>query len=212
MLDSARQTVLEYAKRSYEEKLFQGTSGNLSIYDRESGCMAITPSGIDYTIMQLDDVVVMKLDGTVLEGSKKPSSEWRMHAAIYKGREDVTAVVHTHSPCATAFSVVGKDIPVILIEMVPFLGGNVRVADFVMPGTEELGDEAVKAMHNRTCCILENHGVVAVGKTMERAHIVAVYVEDAANIYSRANAIGEPRVIPDDILRKMRAKYNLPED
>lgn len=212
MLESMKQEVLNYAKQSFSEKLFAGTSGNLSVYDPQSGVMVITPGSVDYMSMQLDEVIVMKLDGTVLEGVGKPSSEWRMHAAVYREKADVRAIVHTHSPYATGFAVVNQEIPVILIEMLPFLGGNVRVASFAIPGTDAVGTEAVKALDNRLCCLLQNHGVLSIGPDMLHAHKTAIYVEDAARVYTYAKRLGEPIKIEGDLLRRMREKYHLPAE
>lgn len=212
MLDQAKKIVLDYAKRSYQEGLFAGTSGNLSVYDREAGLMAITPSGIDYTTMTLEDVVVMDLDGNVAEGARKPSSEWRMHAKVYAEKPEAAAVVHTHSPYATSFAVNHEEIPVILVEMLPFLGGAVRVADFAIPGTDKVGEAAVTALHNRLCCLLANHGVLAFGRNMERAHISAVYVEDAAKIYALAKTSGTPQLIVGENLALLKEKHHIAED
>ena len=128
-----KQELLETAKKLYKEKLVAGTSGNISVYNKKTKEMLITPTGTDYEMMVLDDLVVMKLDGTIMEGHNKPSSEWKMHAKVYVEREDVGGVVHTHSPYATGFAVCNEGIPVILIEMIPFLGGDVQVAKFDMP-------------------------------------------------------------------------------
>ena len=125
MFDEMKKTVLWHAKQAYKEKLFAGTSGNLSVYDREADVMAITPSSLHYGLMQEEDIVIMRLDGTIVEGSRKPSSEWQMHQVIYQNKPEVRAVVHTHSPYATSFAVNHKEIPVILVEMMLFLGGSV---------------------------------------------------------------------------------------
>lgn len=198
-----REQLLEMSRRAYGQALFAGTSGNLSIYDRESGLMLITPSSVPYETMEKDDLVLMKLDGEVVEGTNRPSSEWRMHAVIYQEKEVVSAILHTHSPYATSFAVNKQEIPVILIEMVPFLGGSVPVAEFALPGTESVGEEAVKALAGRNACLMANHGVLAVGTTLEQAHIRAVYVEDAAKIYSLALSNGETYEVPEKFVQIM---------
>lgn len=189
-IQEMKQAVCSWAKQSYAEKLFAGTSGNLSVYDREQNAMVITPTSVAYETITPEDMVVLQLDGTVLEGKFRPSSEWRMHAAVYESKPEVNAILHTHSPYATAFAVNNKGIPTILIEMVPFLGGDVPLAQFALPGTKEVGTEAVKALQDRTGCLLANHGVLTVGATLEQAHIRAVYVEDAAKICSIAMSNG----------------------
>lgn len=201
--------VRETALVCYHEGMFAGTSGNLSVYLREEGVMAITPSSVSYETMTPEQVVIMTLDGEVIAGVR-PSSEWRMHAQVYKAREDVNAVVHTHSPYATSFAVVSEEIPIILIEMVPFLGGSVSVAKFAVPGTDDVGIEAVKAIGRKKACLLENHGVLAVGKSLEAAHTSAVYAEDAAKICFFARQLGVPHSIPEDAVAAMKQKYNIP--
>jgi len=189
-IQEMRQAVCAWSKQCYAEKLFAGTSGNLSVFDRERGLMVITPTSVAYETITPEDMVVLRLDGEVLEGKYRPSSEWRMHAAVYEAKPEVSALIHTHSPYATAFAVNNRNIPVILIEMVAFLGGDVPLAKYAMPGTRAVGDEAVRALEDRGGCLLANHGVLAVGDSLERAHLRAVYIEDAAKICSIAMANG----------------------
>lgn len=207
--DQMRKRVQEIALKSYMEGLVAGTSGNVSEYSHETGIMAITPSNVDYKLMKMEDVVLMKLDGEIIEGEFKPSSEWKMHAEIYKNLKHVNAVIHTHSPRATSFAVVHEAIPVILVEMLPFLGGDIPLADFALPGTSKLGGEAVKALKNRNSCLMANHGVLAIGENLEQAYIRAVYVEDAATIYHYARQLGNPYLVPNDAINTLKKKYNL---
>lgn len=185
-----REAVCGWARQCYAEKLFAGTSGNLSVYDRERGLMVITPTSVAYEHITPEDMVVLRLDGEVLEGMYRPSSEWRMHAAVYEAKPGVAAMVHTHSPYASAFAVNNRGIPVVLIEMVVFLGGDVPLARYATPGTRAVGDEAVKVLEDRGGCLLANHGVLAVGGSLEQAHLRAVYIEDAAKICSIAMSSG----------------------
>ncbi len=192
-IEAVKQDVVRIAKQGFDQKMFAGTSGNLSAYLREEDLMLITPTSLRYEIMTADDVVSMKLDGTVLDSRRKPSSEWRMHAAIYELFDGVDAVVHTHSPYATAFAVVNEPIPAILIEMIPFLGGDVPCAPYAAPGSHELGRVVVDSLRTgRNGCLMSNHGVVTVGKDLEQAYIRAEYVEDAAMILHHAKQIGTP--------------------
>lgn len=211
-IQDMKQIVLEISKQSFEEKLFAGTSGNLSVYNPESGLIAITPSGVSYTTMQVNDILIINVEGKVIEGTNKPSSEWRMHTTIYQSRPDINAVVHTHSPYATGFAVANKAIPAILVEMIPFIGGDIPVAEFGYPGTAELGHSALRVLHNRYSCLLANHGVLAIGKNIERAHICATYTEDAARICAHAQAVGEIKVIAKDVQNAMRRKYGIQEE
>lgn len=195
-LTELKRAVLLTAKRAYEEKLMAGTSGNMSVYDKASGNMFITPSSYDYSIMEEKDIVVIDLDGNLVEGIHKPSSEWKMHAELYKNLPEVNAVVHTHSPYATSFAVTHKEIPVILIEMIPFLKGSVEVSPYAVQGSAEVGLNAVPILKRKNACLMANHGVVAVGETMEQAYINSVYVEDTAKIYHMALSTGTPVEIP----------------
>lgn len=205
-IQEMKQQVYNWTKQSYSEKLFAGTSGNLSMYDRESKIMVITPTSIPYETIQVEDMVAMKTDGTIIDGHYKPSSEWRMHAIVYDSKEEVNAIVHTHSPYATSFAVINKPIPCILIEMVPFIGGDVPLAKFAMPGTDGVGIEAVKALEERNGCLMANHGVLAVGKDLAQAHIRAVYIEDAAKICTLANVNGTPIVMSDENIATMKGE------
>lgn len=204
--EETKKILLNMTHRSYEEALFAGTSGNLSVYDRKKETMIITPSSIPYETMKEEDLVLMKLSGEIIEGRHRPSSEWRMHAAVYKEREDVGAVVHTHSPYATSFAVNREPIPIILIEMIPFLGGDMLVADFAMPGTEDVGREALKVLKGRNACLMSNHGVLAVGENLEQAHIRAIYAEDAAKIYSLAKSNGQVKEVPGEFVEIMKSR------
>lgn len=202
--EQMKQQLLAYTHQSYREQLFAGTSGNLSLYDSKGGIMAITPTSTDYETMELNDIVLMKLNGDIVEGTNRPSSEWRMHAAIYERRSEISAIVHSHSPYATSFAVSHEDIPVILIEMVPFLGGDVPLAQFALPGTVEVGLEALKVMDDRNACLLANHGVLAVGANLSQAHIRAIYVEDAAKIYHFAKCNGTAHCVPEKLVQIMK--------
>ncbi|HEY9054067.1 MAG TPA: class II aldolase/adducin family protein [Rectinemataceae bacterium] len=202
-----KENVLENTLQAYEEGLFAGTSGNLSILDETGTRMAITPSSFRYEKMKLEDIVVIDaVSGSVIEGKHRPSSEWRMHAAIYRGVAGCRGVVHTHSPYATAFAVVGMPIPVILIEMIAYIGGDIPMSGFELPGTEELGAIVAAALKDRNACLMANHGAVAVGATLDQAHLRAIYVEDAAKIYSLALQAGKPAQLSDAAIAAMRKR------
>ena len=191
-LQVLKQEIVDRSLQAFREGLFSGTSGNMSCCLREEGRMLITPTSVRYDVMRAEDIVVMRLDGTVLEGRLPPSSEWRMHAAIYEKKPGVSAVFHTHSPYATAFAVNRQTIPAVLIEAFAFLGGDIRCADYATPGTREVGLNALPALEGRMGCTLANHGVLAVGKDLRQAYLNAEYVEDVARIYSLARAVGTP--------------------
>ena len=187
-----RRQIVEKSLQAYRAGLFAGTSGNMSAYCRAENIMYITPTSVRYETMKPDDVVAMRLDGTILGGEKQPSSEWRMHAAVYRAFPDTGAVFHTHSPHATAFAVVHRPIPATLIEMHFFLGGDVPCAKYARPGTDVVGENAAAVLAGKGGCLLENHGVLAVGRDLDEAYLRAEYIEDAAKIYILANTLGTP--------------------
>lgn len=194
-LSEQKQDVLRTAKKAYEEKLMAGTSGNMSVYDSENKWIIITPSSYDYSIMEEKDIVVIDMDGNVIEGIHRPSSEWKMHAELYKNIPEVKAIVHTHSPYATCFAVNHQEIPVILIEMIPFIKGSLEVSPYAEQGTAQVGLNAVPILKRKNACLMANHGVVAVGTDIDKAYINSVYVEDTAKIYHMALSVGTPKVI-----------------
>ena len=194
-VEQMKQRVLKVAKDCYESRLMVWSSGNVSEYDSEAGVMAITPSGLLYDNLTQDDIVLIRLDGSIVEGKHKPSSEWKMHSEIYASLPEVHGIVHTHSPFLTAFSIVRRPIPGVLVEMSTLLKGGISVCGFAPNGSVELGEYAAAALKTSSVCIMSNHGAVAVGKDMMEAHKRAVYAEDAAKAYYYALNLGEPVII-----------------
>ena len=198
--------LVKQSQQAYLDKMFAATSGNLSVYDRETGRMYITPSSFPYMEMTPEDVMVIDLDGNIIEGPHKPSSEWRLHAAVYRAKEEVSAVEHTHSPYATAFSINNLAIPVVLYEMVYFLGGAIPCAEGAIPGTDAVGENCVKVLDDCHGCLMANHGTLAIGNTLARAYTRAVYIEDAAKAYSLALSHGPVRVVETEEVNKILGK------
>lgn len=190
-LNALRQEIVDRSLEAFHEGLFSGTSGNMSVRVAPDE-MLITPTSVRYDVLRAEDIVRMKLDGTVLEGALKPSSEWRMHAAVYRAYGETNAVFHTHSPYATAFATVRRSIPAVLIEARIFLLGDIRCADYATPGTAAVGENAVPALEGRGGCTLANHGVLAVGKDIGEAYLRAEYIEDTAKICTIAGTLGTP--------------------
>ncbi|MDU7114794.1 MAG: class II aldolase/adducin family protein [Peptoniphilus harei] len=191
-----KKLLVAYGKKLLDKKLVAGTSGNLSLRGQADE-IYITPSGMDYLEITEDDIVKINFMGEILEGDKKPSSEWMMHVEIYKNYPKYNAIVHTHSPIATAFAVSRKKIPLILIEMKPFLGGEIEVVPFKPSGSLELAKSLIPYLKKSNSCLLANHGVVSCGKDIESAFLSAEYVEDAAKIYYYSLNIGEPKIIEE---------------
>lgn len=203
---SIQSQLVQTSQRAYREKMFAATSGNLSVFDRKSGKIYITPGSFPYEEMTPEDIMAIDLDGNILEGKHSPSSEWRMHAAIYRADKRVNAIVHTHSPYATAFAINHMRIPAVLYEMVFFLGGDIPVAEGAIPGTPEVGENCVPVLKERNGCLMANHGALAVGDTLDRAYTRAVYIEDAAKAYSVALTHGKTYEIGAEAENEIRAR------
>jgi L-fuculose-phosphate aldolase len=146
-----------------------------------------------YDTLETTDIVALELDGTPFPGERrKPSSEWPMHAALYRARSDIAAIVHGHSPAATAVACLGRELPAFHYMVAMAGGSNVRCAGYAMFGSEELAEAAVEAMQDRWACLLAHHGLLAAGHSLERALAVAREVEFLADIYLRLLPLGEP--------------------
>lgn len=204
-----RAAIVEACRWLVAAGLVQGTSGNVSV--RHRGAMLITPSGVPYERMSPEDVVEVPLegDGTRYQarGGNVPSSEWRFHFDILRARPDVGAVVHTHSPYATAFAICREEL-VAAHYMIAAAGGpTIRVADYATYGTQELSDAALAALEGRSACLLANHGVIATGPTLERALWLAQEVEVLARQYAIARTIGRPVILDDAEIARVVEKF-----
>ncbi len=188
----AKQEILSTAMQAVASGLMAATSGNFSVFDSSQSCIIITPSGYPYDQMTPEDLVVIDLAGHVLDGFRKPSSEWKMHAEIYRAVPSVSAIVHTHSPYATAFAALRREIPCCLIEAQLFLGGRIEVAAYASQGTADVGRSCIPILTRKPVCLLANHGVVTTGADLAQAYTNALYVEDSAKICQLAMSIGEP--------------------
>ncbi len=197
--DDARAAIVDACRRLEAEGLVAGASGNVSVRlppadGRE--LLAITPSAVPYRVLRPEQVLVIDLDGAVVEGDGAPSTETPAHLAVYRARPDVGAVIHTHSLYATALAVAGQEVPLILDEQPVLLGGPVRLAEYGTPGTEELGRRIVEALGDRRAVLVRNHGALGVGRDLEEALIVVALVERIAKVYTLARLLGEVRPLP----------------
>jgi L-fuculose-phosphate aldolase len=188
--EALRSAVARAAREMSRSGLTRGTSGNVSA--RAEGGMLLTPSAVPYGEMRTRQVVLADLDGRVLEGEGKPSTEWPMHAAIYQARPEVGAVVHAHSTFCTTLAILRRDIPAFHYMIALAGGDSVRCAAYATFGTSELADNAVAALADRRACLLANHGAVALGASPEAALELAVELEGLAELYWRALQIEEP--------------------
>jgi len=185
--------------------LSTGTSGNASV--RSEAGFIITPTGVDYDDLHGDSLVEMDLNGTVVNGALKPSSEWRFHRAIYASRPEVNAVVHVHSPYATGIACTRKGIPAFHY-MIALAGGDcIRCAEYATFGTEALSDNALAALRDRKACLLANHGQIAVGGDLQQALTLAEAVENLAQQYWISTVFGEPELLDADEMRVNLEKF-----
>jgi ribulose-5-phosphate 4-epimerase/fuculose-1-phosphate aldolase len=177
--------------------LVTGTSGNLSAREPDTARVIVTPSGVDYDALGPDDLVAVELNGRPIGHSLVPSVDTPSHLAIYRARPEVNGVVHTHSPYAAAFSVVGEPVPSLLLEAAGFLGGSVRLVDRLPPGSPEAVLRLVAALAGQRAVLLPNHGVMAIGETLPKAFHAAVAVEEGARVAWLARQLGRARSVPD---------------
>ena len=202
-----RAGVVEGARAVFRKGLVETGEGNVSMRVPGRDELLITPTFNRYDAMNEDDVVHLSFDGKELTRGKPASTEYRLHVAIYKARPRAQCVIHTHSPYATMLSVVRKKIPVLMEEMIAFLGGEVEVAEFTPAHTEELGDKAVMALRTSNAVLLANHGTVVCARNMECAVKSAELVEKMAMLYWGASLIGEPTAIAERDLSRFRAYF-----
>ena len=181
MTDEARATIVEMGHTLIAKKLVAGSWGNISCRV-DAASLAITPSGRAYETLMPEDVVIIANDGTVIDGRHIPSSELKVHTAIYEVYPEAGAVIHTHSIYASALAAMHQDVPAIIEDIVQIIGGRVQCAEYAMCGTQELAENAVKAMRGRKAALLANHGAVCWGKNLQEALLVAEILEKAAQI------------------------------
>ena len=198
--------IIKYANMLNSEKLSTLRSGNVSL--RYKNGFLITPSGVKYSSLKVDDIVFVSLDGKFDETKNKPSSEWRFHKDIYSSKNEANAIVHAHSTHATAVSAHNKDVPAFHY-MVALAGGNdLKCAKYATFGTQELSDNIINALKNRKACLMSNHGQVAFGDNLEQAFELAQEVENICHQYINAIKIGEPKILSssemDVILEKVK--------
>lgn len=209
--DELRYNVWAITRKLYECDLIRLSAGNVSA--REGDHVAITPSGVMYDRLQPEDILIINRDGQVVDGRPglRPSSEYQLHTAILRELPAVCAVVHTHSTYALTFSALGREIAPVSIELVA-AGGAIPVAPYACPGTPEVGQvsvEILKARPELKGLLLQNHGLVSVGATLEQAYEVAYDIEVGAQVYWRALQVGDPVVLTGEQMREARERYRL---
>ncbi len=199
------------ARNMAEHGLVVGSSGNVSARVPESDLIAITPSGLKYDRMKPGDIVLIDPNGKKISGRLIPSSETPLHTHIYRERKDVRAIVHTHSPYVTAFSVIGENIPLICNEGLEVGAIKIEVTkDYKNPGSIELGKIALDTLNHQfgtRAVILANHGLLTIGETLSDTLGLAEYIEQEAQIYFLARLIGTPRLLTQEQLSQIQTHY-----
>jgi L-ribulose-5-phosphate 4-epimerase len=206
-LERLREELVGLNQELPRNGLVAWTSGNVSARDPDSGLIAIKPSGVRFEDLTAASMVVLDLDGTVVEGDFQPSSDTAAHLYVYRQRPDVAGVVHTHSRFATAFAAVGRSIPVYLTAQADEFGGEIPCAGFAFIGDDSIGRLVVEGIGSSPAILLKNHGVFTIGSSAEAAVKAAVMVEDIAATVWAALQLGTPDVLPDEAVERLHRRY-----
>jgi L-ribulose-5-phosphate 4-epimerase len=207
LLNQLRSQICHLHAELTSNNLVTWTSGNISGRDPESGLVVIKPSGVPYNQLTPENMVVVNLDGKVVEGKLKPSSDTIAHVYIYRHRPEVNGVVHTHSTFATAWAAVGKPIPAVLTAISDEFGGPIPVGGYAKIGGDEIGQEILRSIGSSPAILMKNHGVFTIGRTPEMAVKAAVMVEDVARTVFYALQLGQPDEIPSEEVARAHHRY-----
>jgi L-ribulose-5-phosphate 4-epimerase len=207
MLEKLREELWQLHLELPKNNLVKWTGGNVSARDRDTGYVVHKPSGVRYEQLRPELMVITDLEGNVVEGSLKPSSDAASHLYIYRQRADVGGIVHTHSPYATSFAALGRSIPVCLTGMADEFGGPIPCGGFALIGTEAIGKVVVESIGQSCALLLKNHGVFTIGKNGEAAVKAAVMTEDVAKTVWLALQLGAPDIIASDDVAKLHYRY-----
>ncbi|MBE0449665.1 MAG: class II aldolase/adducin family protein [Clostridia bacterium] len=186
----ARKEIIDAGNQMVNSSLVIGTWGNISVRIADEDLIAITPSGVDYDKLISENIPIIDFEGNLIDGNMKPSIELPMHLEIYKKRPDIGAIVHTHSTYCTAMAIARKPIPASCEDLIQIVGGNVRVSEYRLPGTDDLGKVAVEALDERNAVLLANHGLLAAGKNLKETIKIAFICEKSAHATLLAANIG----------------------
>jgi L-ribulose-5-phosphate 4-epimerase len=207
MLETLREEICRLNRQLPAHGLVVWTSGNVSGRDARSGLVVIKPSGVRYEDLTAEKMVVVDLEGKVVEGGLRPSSDTAAHLYIYRHRTDVGGIIHTHSTFATAFAAVGRPIPAVLTAICDEFGGAIPCSGYAAVGDDGIGREVVRRIGSSPAILLQNHGVFTVGETPEAALKAAVMVEDVARTVFYALQLGTPVEIPPEEIASARRVY-----
>lgn len=200
-----REAVIAGCRELVQRRLAFGTSGNISVR-RDKRFFFVSPTGMPYEALAPEDIALMDTDGNWF-GRRRPSSEWRFHRDIFSSREEVAAIVHTHSPHATSLACTGRGIPAFHYMVAVAGGHDIRCAPYYTFGSQELSDAAVASLEGRRACLLANHGVIAVGEDLPAALALAGEVENLAAQYCTALALGNVRILSESEMDRIIEKF-----
>ena len=198
MYEEKKKELLDLCLQMVENDLVIGSSGNASL--RVDEHVVISPSSVHYTEMAIEDMVVVDMNGEVIEGIRNPSIEMLMHLEIYAARDKALAIVHTHSIYASAMAVIQEPLPPILDEIIPKLGATIRVSSYAMPGTKDLAKNVVEVLESRSAALIANHGAVCYAKTLKEALFLSIILERACKIYMTAKCAGKVNELPEEVV------------
>lgn len=207
LMQSEREQVVEYGKQMLSSGLTNGTTGNISVYNKEQDLMAISPSGVGYFETRPEDVVIMKLDGSIVDGALKPSSEYHLHAEVYIRKPDMGATVHTHSDHSAVMSCLRWDLPPVHYMIQSTGAWRVPCSRYETFGSADLAQSALDAMGSGKACFLANHGLLVCDITLAKAFALAEKVEWMAGLYLAGKAVGEPVNLTDVEMADVAERY-----
>jgi len=205
--EELKQGLIDAAMALYRRGLLSGKEGNLSV-KMPGERVLITPARKDYSALVPEDLVVLDLQGRKIGGQRSPSSELRMHIEIYRRRQDVEAIIHTHATYASILAVTHSKLPAVLDELTIALGGEIEVSHYAVPGTEELGRNVATALDGKKAAFIANHGCVAVGRSIDEAVENMIVLERASKVYVISKNFGFPKPLPEVAISKEIELYN----
>ncbi|WP_417204076.1 L-fuculose-phosphate aldolase [Acetoanaerobium sticklandii] len=206
MMMQEKEQVVRYGKKLIDRRLTTGSGGNISVCNREKKLVAISPSGLDYYETTPEDIVILDIDGNLVEGKHRPSSEAGMHLAFYKNRADVSGIVHTHSKFATAIACMGWELPAVHY-LIGMAGHRVKCTGYATYGSDELAKKALETIGDSNAVLLANHGLIALGEDVDRAFSTAEHLEFVSEVYYLTKTLGTPNILSDENMDEVMKKF-----
>ena len=206
MMEYEKEQVVRYGKKLIDRRLTTGSGGNISVCNREKNLVAISPSGLDYYETTPEDIVILDIDGNIVEGKHRPSSEAGMHLAFYKNRADVSGIVHTHSKFATAIACMGWELPAVHY-LIGMAGHRVKCTGYATYGSDELAKKALETIGDSNAVLLANHGLIALGEDVDRAFSTAEHLEFVSEVYYLTKTLGTPNILSDEDMDEVMKKF-----